>query len=210
MTMELLAEAGTSPWTLSNVVLAVGGLLLSGGGAAAVVGIFAKGYWAKNVKPLILEAVTEHENIPKVREAREKEILDLVSAYLTAEQSRKTREAEISGVFSAHHSADSAKKARQEEVVSYLRSPEVVEEREKTIKKVIDNEIARTDGLIHKSVVHEVAQSENRLGTKLDTLTTLLREDSGYRQEMLIRMSRLEGALNVLVPHAREVEAPKS
>lgn len=209
--MQLLAEAVTSPWTPSNILIAIGGLILGGGGAAAVIGIFAKGYWAKNVEPLILEAITKHSNTETVREAREKEVLDLVSAYLTAEQSKKAREAEISGVFSSQHTAEQAKKTRQEEIVAHLRSPEVLEERERAIKRVIDNEIARTDGLIHVSVAREVNQSEARLGAKLDSLTVLLREDSQFRQEMLAKMNRLEGALQVLVGGRRtELEAPKS
>lgn len=91
---------------------------------------------------------------------------------------------------------------REKELRHLLRSPEVADEGAKTVKLIIDNEIKRSDGLISKEIHTQVNNMESRLLSKLEELSDVIKDDLAFKQEMLRKMGKLEGAINTILPLA--------
>lgn len=92
---------------------------------------------------------------------------------------------------------------REKELRHLLRTPEVSDEHNKSVKLIIDNEIKRSDGLISKEIHTQVNQMESRLLSKLEELSDVIKEDLAFKQEMLRKMGKLEGAINTILPAAK-------
>jgi hypothetical protein len=92
---------------------------------------------------------------------------------------------------------------REKEVRNLLRTPAVSEESTKAVKLIIDNEIKRSDGLISREIHSQVNEMESRLLSKLEELSDVIKDDTAFKQEMLRKMGKLEGAINTILPAAK-------
>lgn len=170
-----LAEVAT-PWWETGA-----GLVIAVLGGAAIVTTLLAGYWVRNVSPLIREEIAKWYLEQLQKEARQKEIAEQTKTWFDDKLQRE---------------------ARKDEIQLVLRTPAVVEEQEKHVKRIIENEIMRTDGLIRKEIATQVSSMEARLMEKLDEVAIFLKEDREFQQQMIQRMSKFEGAIMaVLAPH---------
>lgn len=151
----LLAQAASAS-TLETLALVVMGLLGGTGLLLTIVMLTARGYWSKNIAPLIQEEV---------------------SKWYAASGQTAMREVEIQNA---------------------LRSPQLVAEQKAFIKDVLDNEIKRSDGLISQAISTQVSDMETRLMSKLDEMSRFIKEDTEFKQDLIQRLARLEGAVQGL------------
>jgi hypothetical protein len=179
----LLAQA-VAPWSLENIAVLVVAGLLGSGVLISVVVIMVWGYWKKKIAPLILDEVAEWHTRETQRVSRSKEIDDRVLDWHRTEEQQ------------AH---------RAKELQNMLRDPKVIEEQESRFKRVLDDQIQRKDGLISKEIETQVSDMETRLMAKLNEVATYLMEDSGFKQQIIQRMARLEGAINATLPQGHKV-----
>jgi hypothetical protein len=91
---------------------------------------------------------------------------------------------------------------REKEMQHMLRAPAVVSEMTQAMKLVIDNEIKRSDGLIHHEIRTQVDNMESRVLSKLDEMTQLQREDSALKHKILQEMGQLKGAIAAITGQA--------
>jgi hypothetical protein len=154
--LSLLAQASAS--SIETIALVATGLLGGTGILLAAVMLMARGYWSKNIAPLIQEEVQKW--------------------YGASEQI-------------AH---------REKELQNTLRSPHVLTEQKTVIKEVLDNEIKRSDGLISQAIHTQVSDMETRLMSKLDEMSKFIKEDTEFKQDLIQRLARLEGAVQGLMP----------
>jgi hypothetical protein len=176
--LYLLSQA--APSRGESVILYLLGV---GGGTSLVLVVFlllVRGFWSKYVTPQIQEEVVRWYDDPRQVEAR-------------------ARDRELS--FKAWHDHQAQRAAREQEYLNFLRTPQVLAENELAGKKLIDNEIKRTDGLISKEIHTQVSDMETRLMSKLEEVSQFLREDTQSKQQMIQRMAKLEGAIHALLPY---------
>lgn len=174
-TILLFFADASSPWTLQNILLTIFGLLGGTTVLATVSLLTLRGYWTKYVAPLILEEVTKWHADPAQAQARTKEHEAACQVFSVLPGQKELRHDEMAGVLKEQVSKD-----------------DLVAE----IKKTIDNEIMRTDGLIHREIKTQVGEMETKLTAKLDTVLEFLRKDIEFKEQMLERMGALEGAVN--------------
>lgn len=163
-------------------VSGIGGLVvaaLGGSGVAiVVVGLIARGYWEKNVAPLVKEQITRWYTDPAQVDARAKE-----------------RQASIREWHDRREQVDE----REKELQHFLRTPAVVEEETKRVKLIIDNEIQRSDGLIHREIKSQVTDMESRLLSKLDQMEQVMKDDNLLKQQILQEMGKLKGMMSAVM-----------
>jgi hypothetical protein len=180
--LTVLAQGAPQGVTLS-VIEIVGALVGGTSVVAGLVVVAAKGYWSSTVAPLIEKEIRKWYQAPEQNEGRHKE---QVAAFREWYDKREQME------------------EREKEVQHLLRTPAVVEEQAKSIRLIIDNEIKRSDGLISREIHSQVSAMESRLLSKLEEMTQALREtkrdDDAFKQEVLRKIGKLEGAINTIVP----------
>lgn len=113
----------------------------------------------------------------------------------------------------ALHAEPEAVRKRQEEMQSFLQTwhnaPEQIEARTKLVKAVIDNEVHRDDGVIHKDITSKVMALEVEIGKKVDTLANKFdrfqegqerrdKENREFSTQVLAKLARMEGALQTI------------
>lgn len=153
--LYLLAQAASAS-TLETLTIVIMGLLGGTGLLLTIVVLTARGYWSKNIAPLIHEEVSKWYGSPDQVAGREKELKNA------------------------------------------LRSPHLSSEQKALIKDVLDNEIKRTDGLISQAISTQVSDMETRLMSKLDEMSRFIKEDTEFKQDLIQRLARLEGAVQGL------------
>ena len=179
----LLSEAATPPnstysWEAISMFLLA---LFGGAGVLASIIVFTvRGYWSKNIAPLIQEEVQKWFDHTTQKEAREKERATALKAWFDHADQRDYRERELQHL---------------------LRSPTMMAEQEIAVKKILDTEIKRTDGLISREIQTQVSDMETRLMSKLEEVVQFLREDTASKQQLIQRMAKLEGAIHALLPY---------
>ena len=97
------------------------------------------------------------------------------------------------------------KQARETELQSQLRSPGIVTEQENAVKRIIEDQIQRKDGLINHEIVQQGVAVENRLLAKLEEVTKFLKEDSHFKEVMTQKLARIEGNLQILIPTRKAI-----
>ena len=173
----LLAEASSSGLTLSDLFGLMGGSTV-----ITTLGVLvARGYWAKTVTPLIEAEIRKWYAAQEQTEARAKERLASFREWYDRREQVDEREKEMQHV---------------------LRTPTVVAETTQAMKLVIDNEIKRSDGLIHNEIKTQVDSMESRVISKLEEMAQLQREDNAFKQKMLQEMGQLKGAINAITGHS--------
>ena len=182
--VELTVLAQVAPQGVTLSVIEIVGALVGGTSiVAGLVVVAAKGYWSSTVAPLIEKEIRKWYQAPEQNEGRHKE---QVAAFREWYDRREQME------------------EREKEVQHLLRTPAVVEEQAKSVRLIIDNEIKRSDGLISREIHSQVSAMESRLLSKLEEMTQALREtkrdDDAFKQEVLRKIGKLEGAINTIVP----------
>lgn len=212
----LFADAATS-WSLQNILLTLLGFLGGSTVLATVSLLTLRGYWTKYVSPLILEEVSKWHADQAQVSGRAKEHAEACRAWHTDATQVADRTKEHADACKTWTSTDEQKQARKEELVRLLQEPALKDTRSGEVKGIIDNEIMRTDGLIHREIKTQVGEMETKLTAKLDTVLDFLRKDIEFKEQMLERMGALEGAVNASRPKPGAVprtqtpplEAPK-
>lgn len=176
-TLSLLAQTVPVSLSLGNIVGLLGGSTLISGAAVLI----ARGYWAKTVTPLIEAEIRKWHSTPEQTEARAKERLASFREWYDKREQVDEREKEMQHV---------------------LRTPTVVAETTQSVKLIIDNEIKRSDGLIHNEIKTQVDSMESRVLSKLEEMAQFQREDTAFKQKMLQEMGQLKGAINAITGHA--------
>lgn len=160
----------------------VGGLViaaLSGSGVAiVVVGLIARGYWEKNIAPLVREQIMRWYSDPAQVDVRLKERQSSIREW---------------------HDRREQVEEREKELQHFLRTPTVVEEETKRVKLIIDNEIQRSDGLIHREIKTQVTDMESKLLSKLDQMEQVMRDDNLLKQQLLQEMGKLKGMMTAVI-----------
>lgn len=64
-------------------------------------------------------------------------------------------------------------------------------------KSVIDNELQRVDGIIRKEITHQVSVLQSEMVKVLSEIKALIALDQSYREQVLTRLGRIEGAMNL-------------
>jgi hypothetical protein len=203
--VELTVLAQGAPQGVTLSVIEIVGALVGGTSiVAGLVVVAAKGYWSSTVAPLIEKEIRKWYQAPEQNEERHKE---QVAAFREWYDRREQME------------------EREKDVQYLLRTPAVVEEQAKSIRLIIDNEIKRSDGLISREIHSQVSAMESRLLSKLEEMSQALREanaikqetkrdDDAFKQEVLRKIGKLEGAINMIVPGSLPTtivpERPKS
>lgn len=172
-TLSLLAQTVPVSLSLGNIVGLLGGSTLISGAAVLI----ARGYWAKTVTPLIEAEIRKWHSTPEQAEARAKERLASFREWYDKREQVDEREKEMQHV---------------------LRTPTVVAETTQSVKLIIDNEIKRSDGLIHNEIKTQVDSMESRVLSKLEEMAQFQREDTAFKQKMLQEMGQLKGAINAI------------
>ena len=179
----LLADAAPSSGVGGLVIAA-----LSGSGVAiVVVGLIARGYWEKNIAPLVRDQIMRWYSDPSQVDARSKE-----------------RQASIRDWHDRREHVEEREKVLQH----FLRMPTVVEEEAKRIKLIIDNEIQRSDGLIHREIKTQVTDMESKLLSKLDQMEQVMRDDNLLKQQLLQEMGKLKGMMTAVMSTSPESIRP--
>lgn len=176
-TLSLLAQTVPVSLSLGNIVGLLGGSTLISGAAVLI----ARGYWAKTVTPLIEAEIRKWHSTPEQAEARAKERLASFREWYDKREQVDEREKEMQHV---------------------LRTPTVVAETTQSVKLIIDNEIKRSDGLIHNEIKTQVDSMESRVLSKLEEMAQFQREDTAFKQKMLQEMGQLKGAISAITGHA--------
>jgi hypothetical protein len=172
----LLAQTSPSTPTVWQIFGILGGSSLLTGVAVLI----ARGYWAKTVTPLIETEIRRWYSSPEQVEARAKERQATFREWYDKRENVEEREKEMQHV---------------------LRNPSVVSETTQSVRLVIDNEIKRSDGLIHKEIKTQVDSMESRVISKLEEMAQLQREDTALKQKILQEMGQLKGAINAITGH---------
>jgi len=175
--LSLLAQISPANLSPGDIVSILGGSTLISGAAVLI----ARGYWAKTVTPLIEAEIRKWHSAPEQAEARAKERLASYREWYDKREQVDEREKEMQHV---------------------LRTPTVVAETTQAVKLVIDNEIKRSDGLIHNEIKTQVDNMESRVISKLEEMAQLQREDTAFKQKMLQEMGQLKGAINAITGHS--------
>jgi hypothetical protein len=175
--LSLLAQSSPVNLSLLDIFGLLGGSTLITGAAVLV----ARGYWSKTVTPLIEAEIRKWHSAPEQVESRSKERLASFREWYDKREQVDEREKEMQHV---------------------LRTPGVVSETTQAVKLVIDNEIKRSDGLIHNEIKTQVDNMESRVLTKLEEMAQLQREDTAFKQKILQEMGLLKGAINAMTGHA--------
>lgn len=175
--IHLLAQTTSVNLALRDIVGLLGGSTVISGVAVLV----ARGYWAKTVTPLIEAEIRKWYSASEQSEARAKERLASFREWYDRREQVDEREKEMQHV---------------------LRTPTVVAETTQAVKLVIDNEIKRSDGLIHNEIKTQVDNMESRVISKLEEMAQLQREDTAFKQKMLQEMGQLKGAINAITGHS--------
>lgn len=160
--LYVLAEA--SPNTTGSDLLHVGAGLVAAFAVLGGIALFLfRGFWAKNIEPLILNVITAWWSNGDQIAARDTDV-------------RKT-------------------------VIAWYASAEVQDQRDAQIVKVLDNQIRRDDGLIHREIrvkldagmepIHEMLAELRRATQQRDV------EDRNFRQEVLTTLAQIQGAMSV-------------
>lgn len=185
--LTVLAQGATLS-VVEIIAACIGGT----GVMATLLVVAAKGYWSSTVAPLIEKEIRKWHDAPEQSHARQKEQLAAFREWYDKREQMEEREKE------AQH---------------LLRTPTVVEEQAKAVRLIIDNEIKRSDGLISREIHTQVSAMESRLLSKLEEMTQIFKEahiarqetkrdDDLFKQDLLRRIGKLEGAINTLVPGA--------
>lgn len=92
---------------------------------------------------------------------------------------------------------------------AWQNSPETITAQETFVKKVIDNEIRRDDGLIHKEIKRKTEETGEKLLEAFTELTTKIegKEDSRetFEKQIAERLSKIEGAIRAMLGGKRPV-----
>lgn len=175
--LALLAQTQPVNLSLGDIISLLGGSTLISGAAVLV----ARGYWAKTVTPLIEAEIRKWYSAAEQTEARTKERMTSYREW-----------------YDKREQVDE----REKEMLHVLRNPSVVAETTQAVKLVIDNEIKRSDGLIHKEIKTQVDSMESRVISKLEEMAQLQREDTAFKQKILQEMGQLKGAINAITGHS--------
>lgn len=159
------------------------GLVGIGASIAGLVLLYvAYGVWDRNLKPRVLAVIGEWWIMGTA--SRKVETEQVLSSYAGQQAQVEQRKAEIQSVVSAWHNA-----------------PEQVSSRTEFTRKVIDNEVARTDGIIHTSIRTGMGQVVQPLQTDMTEIKSLLTQkaydDGSFRHEVISRLAHMEGYLSV-------------
>lgn len=169
--LPLLADQ--LPSGLIGIVASIGGLALM---------YVLYGIWDKNMKPRVLAVIAEWSTASTA--SRKVETEQVVSSHAGQQAQVEQRKAEIQSVVSAWHNA-----------------PEQVASRTEFTRKVIDNEVARTDGIIHTSIRTGMGQVVQPLQADMTEIKHLLTQkaydDGSFRHEVISRLAHMEGYLSV-------------
>lgn len=181
----LFALAETTPNTLTSDILHVGGGLVAAFTALGAAGLFLfRGFWAKNVEPLILNVVTTWWANGDQMKARDADTIKTLTSWYASGEQIKARDADLIKTVSAWHS-----------------SATMQDEREQHIVRVIDSQIRRDDGLIHREIRNKVDDANKPIYDMLDELkrASMTRddEDRRFRQEVLTQLAQITGAMSV-------------
>jgi hypothetical protein len=133
---------------------------------------------------LMIRGFWDKTGKPAVREL-------LVSLYAEPENVKKRTE-EIQGVIQMWHNA-----------------PEQIKTRTDFVRSVIDNEVRRDDGLIHKGIMMKADALKADLAEKIDDVATKLdkfreaqelrdKETREFNSQVLAKLARIEGAFSTI------------
>lgn len=152
------------------------------------------GVWDKNMRPKVLQVVTEW--------------------WAGTVLSRKTEIEQTIDSHEGQHGQTLKRKSEIQEVVSgWHNAPEQVLSRGNFTRNIIDAEVMRTDGVIHRAVREGVAAAVQPLHSDVSEIKTLIQQstfDNGsFRQEVISRLSHMEGVLSSKdgQPHNRGLRA---
>lgn len=173
----LTAQTGTSIWNAESIAVLISGMLGGTAVLSAIVLLAARGYWQTNVVPMLENEIRKWYSDPVQVEARSKERIASIKDWYDKREQHEEREKETQNV---------------------LRQPAVVLEMSQSVKLIIDNEIKRSDGLISREIHTQVNAMESRIVSKLDELAERMREDLQFKQQILQKIGKLEGAINAM------------
>lgn len=173
----LTAQAGATPWNAENIFVLISGMLGGTAVLSTIVLLAARGYWQTNVVPMLENEIRKWYSDPVQVEARSKERVASIKDWYDKREQHDEREKEMQNV---------------------LRLPVVVAEMTQSVKLIIDNEIKRSDGLISREIHTQVTAMESRIVSKLDELVERMREDMKFKEQILQKIGKLEGAINAM------------
>ena len=160
--LYVLAEA--SPSNAKSDLVQVGAGLVTAFGVLGGIALFLfRGFWAKNIEPLIQNVIHQ---------------------WWSSRDQMVARDIEV-----------------QKTIATWDGSPERHAQSESRIVGVIDNQIRRDDGLIHREIrakleagmepIHETLADLKRAAQQRDD------EDRHFRQEVLTTLAQIQGAMGV-------------
>ena len=173
----LTAQAGATQWNAENIFVLISGMLGGTAVLSTIVLLAARGYWQTNVVPMLENEIRKWYSDPVQVEARSKERVASIKDWYDKREQHDEREKEMQNV---------------------LRLPIVVAEMNQSVKLIIDNEIKRSDGLISREIHSQVTAMESRIVSKLDELVERMREDMKFKEQILQKIGKLEGAINAM------------
>jgi hypothetical protein len=84
-------------------------------------------------------------------------------------------------------------------LAAWYTDPEQVKHRKAEVVEVIDNELKRVDGKIRTEITQQVVLMEGKLLAALNDLKTLIQQDNQHQHQVLNKLNRMEGQIDVLL-----------
>lgn len=162
--------------TAADVPSAILTVLLSLAGSTVAFSWLARGFWAKQVTPLVQEEIKKYQIDPVNTKSQKDGAIADVTVWMDQRPQRE---------------------ARLKEIEDALSNDDVKRKVDKLIHEKIDNEIKRSDGLIAKEVDSVVQRNLAGLREEIQKVGAFLREDAQMKAQLLQRMSRLEGSVSM-------------
>lgn len=176
---DAILPSMTLTLSLSQVLLVVLGLV---GGLGAVGYLIWRGVWSKSVQPLVVAEIATYHAKTDVAEAQRQFVRN-----------------EIIGHFAKVETQDAHRLMIRNEFALLQNQPDHVEKRLAFIKKALDDEIRRDDGLIHRELATKFDAHARTMDSKMDRILDAMSRRDEKQDIMLGRMAKLEGMLAMLL-----------
>lgn len=178
---------------------ALAGLVVVGVLLWGLVVVLMRGFWAKNVEPIITTLLVTWWGGEAQRKQRDDEFRVNVNAWDGSLAQVAARKAEFATQMATWQATQYDARAQDvlRTVNAWHSAPDQVRTRRELIQEEIDNQVQRVDGIIHKEIKARVEQGTQPLQRDMSEIKAMLEKrelaERDFREEVIGKLAHLEG-----------------